>query len=324
MGTLVVDSSIDEVRRDGRTLTLYAGGKLQGRVPVPPLERVIFQGGLRVDTRALHLLAQEGVGVHFVSGRHGDWQASLAGPEHNDATVRLGQFAAYWHEPTRLALAREIVGRKLRGQADNLLLWAGESEGEAAERCREAARLVTDIAGRAAEAPGLDALLGHEGAGARAYFGAMAQVVPARLGFAGRAKRPPPDPLNALLSLGYTLLHAEWERLVRLVGLDPAVGFYHTPEFKRPSLVCDLVEPWRPVYDRWVLEQVGQKVFTPNDFVRGAGNAGCWLKPQGRKRFYLGFEAWAEPLRGTWSAEARELATLLVQASREMREQRAD
>ncbi|WP_025324151.1 CRISPR-associated endonuclease Cas1 [Deferrisoma camini] len=318
MGTLVVDSSVDEVRRDGQTLTLYKGGKLQGRVPVPPLERVVFQGGLRVDTRALHLLADQGVSVHFLSGRHGQWRATLVGQAHNDAGVRMGQFAAYHHGPTRLAIAREIVERKLRAQADNLLLWTEGSRPADAKACRAAAAGILEIAARV-PAASAESLLGHEGAAARAYFDALARVVPASYGFAGRTRRPPTDPVNALLSLGYTLLHAEWERLVRLVGLDPAVGFYHALEFGRPSLVCDLVEPWRPAYDRWVVQQLRERAFRSTDFARGGARAGCWLKPAARKRFYLGFEGWAQPLRGAWRTEARDLAARLAERAAEAR-----
>ncbi len=117
--------------------------------------------------------------------------------------------------------------------------------------------------------------LGIEGAAAHLYFQALTEVFPPAMGFRGRQRRPPPDPVNALLSLGYSMLHTQAVNSCRMVGLDPAIGFYHELAYGRESLAADLIEPLRPRYDRWAWRLLAEKQLRDYHFNRTAN--GCSL-----------------------------------------------
>ncbi|MEW6488327.1 MAG: CRISPR-associated endonuclease Cas1 [Thermodesulfobacteriota bacterium] len=306
MASLYVDSSVDEIRADGRSLALYRDGRLAGRVPLVPLERVVIQGNVAVQTRALHLLADEGVGVHLVSGRQGAWRASVVGREHKHVALRVAQVRAHLDPAASTAFARRWVGRKLSGQLENAERWLRRNPSEREKV--HAARVALEAALGGVEGAEVESLRGIEGAAARAYFGAMAAVLPPSVNFQGRNRRPPLDPANALLSLTYTLIHAEWADQLRLAGFDPGVGFFHALEYGRESLACDLVEPCRPAADRWVVSLFNEGVFRASDFGSGGARAGCWLKDAARRRYYLCYEEWVHGLRPGWRREAYELA----------------
>jgi CRISPR-associated protein Cas1 len=143
-----------------------------------------------------------------------------------------------------------------------------------------------------AEAPNLPALMGLEGAAAAAWFGWLADHLPAHWKFAGRNRRPPRDPVNALLSLGYTLLGAEMLSVVQEAGLDPALGFLHGVAPGRESLMLDLIEALRPGVDMFVLGLL-DTTLTPDLFTRQPVQ-GCRMNKEGRALFY---PAWANARR---------------------------
>ncbi len=141
----------------------------------------------------------------------------------------------------------------------------------------------------------LESLRGIEGSAARAYFAGMAAVFAPALGFSGRNRRPPRDPVNACLSLGYTMLHLQAVQATQARGLEPLLGFYHRPAFGRESLASDLIEPLRPQVDRWVWQQFRDGNLRPEHFTHDRG--ACLLGKAGRQRFYGAWEAAAGPLR---------------------------
>jgi CRISPR-associated protein Cas1 len=142
-------------------------------------------------------------------------------------------------------------------------------------------------------AANLDALRGHEGAGAAAYFGAWRASLPQSWGFQGRAFHPPPDPVNAALSFGYTLLLNDALTAVHLAGLDPYLGAFHAVEAGRPSLALDLMEPFRPlVVDRVVLELLRDGELHPEQFTASTrGRGGVDLGADGRALLIARYEA---------------------------------
>ena len=148
------------------------------------------------------------------------------------------------------------------------------------------------LARKASEAVSLESLLGVEGAAARTYFGAFSQMLCAKVGkfeLDGRNRRPPRDPVNALLSFAYSLLTKDFALAIQISGLDPLLGFYHQPRFGRPALALDLMEEFRPlVADSTVIGAINTGVIGADDFVYALG--ACSLSPAGRKRFLLAYE----------------------------------
>lgn len=310
MSTLVLDRANLSLRDEGTALALYEGVERRGTVPLKLLERVIVQGhSLQVESGTLLRLAEAGVTVLFLSPRRARRVALLLGPRHNDATIRLSQAHMVLDEAFRLAWARDLVGRKLARQRDLL--------GRLMNRCPEGRKPLHDAHlalvraySRVTHGPeSVESLRGIEGSAAAAYFRGLTVTFSDSLGFRGRNRRPPRDPVNACLSLGYTLLHFEAVHAIHLAGLDPLLGFYHRPVFGRESLACDLVEPLRPLVDAWVWRLFTERTLRESHFSSDKG--ACLLGKAGRGHFYGEWEAFARLprryLRRYTSALARTL-----------------
>jgi CRISPR-associated protein Cas1 len=295
MSTLVLDKPELELRCDGAALALYESGERRGTVPLALLERVVLLGSrIRLDSGVLAQLGEAGVALAVI-GRRGGRRLSLAlGPRHNDAAVRIAQCAAALDDQNVLGMARDIVRAKLRAQARALAAMLAV-RADCRKPLTDARAALADLLGTVDAACSVDALRGAEGAAAAAYFRALIGVFPPSLGFTGRNRRPPRDPVNALLSLGYTLLHVDAVRACHVAGLDPMIGFYHRPAFGRESLACDLVEPLRPRLDTWVWHLVRARTLREEHFATSA--SGCQLQKTGRARFYAEYETAARPWR---------------------------
>lgn len=312
MATLLLDRAQLEVRVDGESLALYEAGERRGQVPIKLIDRCIVHGAqTRLDSGVLLKLAEAGVPVVLFSPRIGRRVALLLGPRHNDAAPRLAQALRVTDEAWSLAWARELVRAKLRRQHRLILAWMA-ARPDARKPLFDAAQTVDDLLGLLDQAENADALRGMEGLAARASFEALAAVVPPELGFAGRNRRPPRDPVNVTLSLGYSLLHVEAVQALHIAGLDPLLGFYHRPAFGRESLACDLIEPLRPAVDRWVWECLRSRRLRLEHFSKDRG--ACLLGKAGRAAFYA---EWAsdgvKPLRRILRLQARRLARTLHQ-----------
>lgn len=307
MTTLYVDRKGVSMRVDGGTLVFEEAGARVGCVPLGPIERVVLRGDVALQANVLGHLGGLGVGVLVLSGRKGVPTMLLHRP-HNDAHRRVMQLRAAADADWCLKIATELVTRKLRTQ-QRLLLDRAESDLEHRFMLLRAAARVGASADAAIGAGGLDSLRGVEGAGAQAYFTGLRELFAPSLNFTGRNRRPPRDPVNAVLSLGYTLLHAEAVLQSYAGGLDPYVGFLHGLDFGRESLACDLVEPLRTGVDRLVIRLFRERELEAAHFSQAAG--ACLLGKAGRERFYRAWEAAAEGLRQALQAEVTALVAAL-------------
>ncbi len=309
-GTVYLDRKDAELRLDGGALAVYVNGERDGTVPLAPVDRIVVIGKQLVETSVLHRLAEQGIAVVFLSGRMQAFRGRLSGRLHNHARLRHRQYAEAGG-PLALELARSWIGAKLDGQA-TLLRDAAEARPDQRGGLVRAAGLIEETRAKAAEAGSVERLRGLEGGAAAAYFGALPAVFPPSLGFAGRQRRPPRDPVNALLSLTYTLAHWEWVRECEVIGLDPLIGFYHELDYGRESLACDLMEPFRPVVDRWVWELFRTRQFEARDFASDQDRPGCSLKKSARGRFYAAYEQWIAPHRSRMRETVETLARRIL------------
>ncbi len=308
MSTLYVDRRNVRLDSDGEALVFHENGQRIGTVPMAPLQRVFIRGGVELDTTLLGKLGSHGIGVVILSGRKGEPCLFLPRP-HNDATRRLAQFRAAIDEARCLVLSRHIVRGKLLAQMA-LLKAKMETRLDARYELKRSIAALGGMLDQVSSVPSTRELRGLEGASANMYFSALAALVPASLGFHNRNRRPPRDPFNAVLSLGYTLLHAEAVLAGHGAGLDPYVGFYHVPAFGRESLASDLVEASRPEVDAWALAQFNTQNLRAADFSSTA--EGCFLGKAGRERFYRAWEPLAEILRKGLDQRVRELLDLIA------------
>jgi CRISPR-associated protein Cas1 len=294
MGTLYLDRRDLSLRLDGKRLVIEEPDARPRGVPLALVERAVFQGQVRFDSGVLAALAEQGTAVVCLSARHSRRTAILLGPGHGDARRRLAQYQLALDPAARLPLARALIAGKLRAQI-RLLDAAQAQRPDARKPLHDGAATIQGLLPALAVAPDLATVLGLEGAGAAAHYAALAALFPPALRFTGRNRRPPRDPVNACLSLGYTLLHFEAVRAAHGAGLDPLLGFFHEPAYGRESLACDLIEPLRPRLDGWVWELFRARRLRAEDFVADKG--ACLLDKAGRQAFYAGYELWVPPLR---------------------------
>jgi CRISPR-associated protein Cas1 len=312
MSTLLLDRRGLALKREGNTLALYLEGRRHGSVPLHLVERLVLRSSVTLDSALLAHLADAGIGTLVFGGRRGRKQAIVLGTAHNEAARRIGQYRRYDDRPWRSVWSRRLVRHKLRRQLHLLRRATGERP--------DLRKPLVDAVGRLQQAldklgPGQNADIEHwrgiEGAAAAAYFRAYTHLFAPALSFRGRNRRPPRDPVNAALSLGYTLLHFEAVNAAHAAGLDPLIGFYHELAFGRESLASDLIEPLRPRVDAWVWRQFSSRRLRVDDFVYD-GEA-CLLGKSGRKDFFAGFECFVRPLRRLLRRFCTRLAARLAQ-----------
>ena len=316
MSTLYLDRRGLSLRLEGRALVLYLDRAHQGTVPLHLLERVVMRSTVELESGLLARLADAGISVLIFGGRNASKQAIVLPRSGNDAARRVGQYRRYGDADWRRAWSTRLVLGKLKGQI-RLLRYALAERPELRHPLTDGLRKLVQARARIQEEPALsiESLRGVEGAAAAAYFGCLARMLPESLGFTGRNRRPPRDPVNAVLSLGYTLVHFEAVRACHGVGLDPMIGFYHELQFGRESLAADLIEPLRPRVDAWAWEQFRHQVLRAEDFREDA--EACLLGKTGRQRFYAEFEALARPLRRLLRRFSTRLAAGLSEAGTE-------
>ncbi|MGH6627376.1 MAG: CRISPR-associated endonuclease Cas1, partial [Burkholderiaceae bacterium] len=317
MGLLLLDRAQLQVKAEGETLALYESGQRRGTVPVKLIDRCVIHGAqTQLDSGVLMKLAEAGATTVLMSPRQSRRVAIVLGPQHNDAAVRLAQAARVMDDAWCRQWALGVVRAKLARQHRSLRTLQAQRP-DARKPLFDALQTLDaslrelgalDIS----QMPGLDSLRGREGAAARSYFGGLASVMPPALQFSGRNRRPPRDAVNACLSLGYTLLHAQAVQACTTAGLDPLLGFYHRPAFGRESLASDLIDPLRPAVDLWVWELLRGRILREEHFTQDKG--ACLLAKAGRQHFYAGWEDSSAGWRRWLHMQARRLARALRSA----------
>lgn len=259
-------------------------------LPYHKLETVLLFGNVQVTTQALAELLEKGVNLSLFS-RQGSYRGSLAPPRGKNVELRISQFEAFRDRTRALAIAREIVAAKIANGLAVLDRYRRHNEVDAGFETHRTALEEASRTCRGAE--NTAALDGVEGAAAHSYFEAVMQFNKSGMSWPGRQKHPAPDPLNAMLSLVYTLIMHELTGLLEGAGLDPYLGFLHQIDYGRPSLALDLMEPFRhPVGDRLALNLVNRRVVEADDFQGAGEHPGVFLSPKALKRFLAEYEEW--------------------------------
>ena len=261
------------------------------------VSQVVLMGNVKMTTPCLHELMRREIPVTWHS--YGGWfLGHTVGLGHKNVELREAQYRASFTPSVSLAVARSLVAAKVRNSRTMMRRnWRGEEQ--AREQILNTLRRLAERAHRASDA---STLLGLEGEAAAVYFRAFAGLLktdPAEktdgtaalpaFRFDRRSRRPPADPVNALLSFAYAMLTRTFTVTLSAIGFDVYRGFYHQPRYGRAALALDLMEPFRPIVaDSVVLQAINNGEVKPDDFLHGA--AGTALKPGGRKRFIAAFE----------------------------------
>ncbi|MEW6235524.1 MAG: CRISPR-associated endonuclease Cas1 [Candidatus Omnitrophota bacterium] len=252
------------------------------------LSHVCLYGNVQISTQAIQELLKRSIPLLYFS--FGGWFNGICGGmPHKNVELRRRQYRAEYGKES-LEIARVLVQNKI--QNSRILLRRNSAEGneDAIEDLRRAEQ-------QAGEAANMESLLGFEGNAARIYFQHFSSMLKPKesdgglsgFDFTTRNRRPPRDPVNAMLSFAYSLLTKEFAIVLLRVGFDPFMGFYHQPRYGRPALALDMMEPFRPlIADSVVISVINNGVIQSKDFVRSAGAFA--LKPDARKAFIMTYE----------------------------------
>lgn len=300
--TLHVVSQGAAVGCRGDTLVVRPRDAPETKHPIREVETVLLHGFAQVSTQALRRCVEHGVGVHWLSmtGYH---TASLT-PTAGQVQRRIRQYHALTEEATCLRLTRALASAKIEGQ-HRYLLRASRGDPDSRRQVLPFLTAIQAVLQGLPQAPDRDSLRGHEGTAAVQYFQGLRHLlgaqVPPELHWTTRNRRPPLDRFNALLGFGYGLLHTAVMRAILATGLEPALGFFHTPRSAAYPLVLDLMELFRvSLWDIVVIGSLnrGQWDVTADFTVT---RAKVWLSESGRKKAIGLFEArlqesWKHPV----------------------------
>lgn len=276
------------LRKEGDVFVVTKEGQELQKVPATKVEQVVVLGNINLTTPVINYLLQEGIDCVFCNS-YGKYHGRLVSTESKFGLLRQQQLQAVADPVCKLEIARDILRGKLLNQRTLLLRYHREHP---LDTLKQAASGLEKSVGKLDVSADVDTLHGIEGAASALYFSAFRSLLKQDMGFTARRRRPPPDPVNSLLSFGYTLLVYNIQSSVHTVGLDPFLGFLHATEYSRPSLVLDLMEEFRPILvDSLVLRLVNTRAMTAQDFEPPPEMTGMVvIKQEAIKKFIHHFE----------------------------------
>jgi CRISPR-associated protein Cas1 len=294
MATLYLDKPGVELLVEGGTIVLRENEGAIQKLPASLVERIVASADVILRGPAIRRLSGLGIGVYWPANRHGEHALLWPGTPRSGLR-KLGQARLYFKTCERERWAGRAIRGKLQGQIVVLRKLQERRPERRFELEKGRVQLSSAVGRLRIEEPTLESILGIEGAAGAAYFKALAQVFAPSLHFRGRNRRPPRDPVNATLSLGYTLLYHAALEAILAAGLEPTYGFLHEPSPGRASLACDLMEPFRPLVD-WEIWMMWQnRTVRPESFAINQG--ACLLGKAGRRSFYSAFEEPMDQIR---------------------------
>lgn len=301
------------VKKEALNLVIRKGGSIISEEKIVNLSHISVFGNIQFSSQALSSLLYEGVEVSFFSMK-GGFKGRLSPSKSKNIRLRLNQYERYFDILNRSKLAARLIYAKIKNA---LYLLSShlknhpeicdliESERKDLEKSLYHIQELQKTCSKDLARSALKILLGCEGSATRTYFSAFSKCFSddSPLKMKGRTKYPPKDPINALLSLGYSLLTSELNAFIDGLGLEPYLGFYHEPRHARPSLALDLIEQLRhPCIDHLVLRIVNLRSLSMDDFEtivwkeKKAENRpakeGVYLKKNSLKKYLALYERW--------------------------------
>jgi CRISPR-associated protein Cas1 len=295
LNTIYITTEGAALRKDGENLVAAVEGIERARVPIHMLSSVVVFGAISITPALISTCAEAGISLAIMD-RFGRFQARLEGPISGNVLLRRAQYQAS-DKPEdivkgfvlgKISNQRSVLMRSLRDYGSEM---DETSKNKLKQTIERMAFILREVS---LKNDGLDSLRGKEGEAAMLYFQVFDLLIRSpdkALRFNGRSRRPPLDPVNALLSFLYTLLTHDCRSALETVGLDPAVGFLHRDRPGRPSLALDLMEEFRPIFaDRLALSLINRRQLRENDFESRDGGA-VYLKEDARRTVLT---AWQE------------------------------
>ncbi len=286
-------------------------------IPVSKIEGVLIFGNVQFTTQALQLLLENGIEMAVLTS-HGRLLGQITAPATKNIDLRRAQYARYGEDAFVRGLSRAVVLAKMQ---NGLELVREFSHNHPETELDPMVSRLKELSSRMESQAEQSELLGIEGLAARYYFEAFARMVRHTFRFEGRKRRPAPDPVNALLSLGYTLVYNEIGALLDGMGFDPYLGFFHKPHYGHATLASDMLEEFRsPLVDRFTLFLINNRILSQADFSFHAPSGGVYLGDASRGRYFREFDRFINRPMSTEEGEERSFRQLFRRQAERMRE----
>lgn len=287
MPVLYVKEQGASIRKMNECIIVSKGSDTLLQMPAANLDNIAVIGNVQVTSQALYLLMTQGVNVNYFT-RSGKYLGCTAAEVSKNVFLRLAQYDVYHNLENRLELARRIVDNKIRNQ---ITLIQNYPFGNVEYPWRCDIEKMEEHRKKLAKKQTSNEILGVEGICSNIYFGAFGKMFRCDFEFHGRNRRPPKDPINAMISLGYTFLTKEVSNALEAESFEMYLGFLHGIRYGRKSLALDMVEEFRqPVVDRLVIRLLNKRMITEYDFSMEEGQ--ILLNEEGFKKFCKEFERW--------------------------------
>lgn len=297
MSFLYVTEPGAHVKKIGPQIQVLKDKEILAERAILDVKCLVMFGGAHVTSEAMLALLGGGCDIAYMT-QNGNFRGRVVSATGKNSILRAGQYAMFSDSSRRLKMAKRYVLAKVKNGIHVLDDYhhSGKSDFRFDERsqieeiCRHVETVCADI----------PSLFGYEGAAARHYFGAFGRLFTHGRTFPGRVFHPSTDPINALLSFGYTIVSRELQAILDALGLDPFIGFFHEVTYGHASLTFDLMEEFRhPFVDRLVVKLFNKQMVTEEDF-ETQPDGQVFLKKESLKIFLRHYEEWANKVNRTW------------------------
>lgn len=287
MANLYLTEQGSILRKKGDRLIVEKDAAALLDVECHKIDAVLVFGNVQFTTQALWKMFEHGIEMAILT-RTGRLIGQVTSPSTKNIELRIMRFRRHGEDDFRLALSRGIVKGKIR---NSLQFVRGFSYNHPEIDLTLELKALESSFSTVDEQTSSESLNGVEGTAARRYFAAFGKMLLGGFGFDGRKKRPAPDPVNALLSLGYTMVFNEISSLLDGMGFDPYLGYYHAVEYGRASLASDLQEEFRaPIVDRLTLRLINNRMLAEDVFYNNPKGGGVYLTRDAMKRYFVEYE----------------------------------
>ncbi len=287
MANLYLTEQGSVLRKTGDRLIVQKDDEILLDIQCHKIDAVLIFGNVQFTTQAVHELFEHGIEMALLT-RTGRIIGQLTSPTPKNIDLRLAQYEKFKDERFKINISKCIVTGKIRNALEftrRFIYNHPESNLQAELHGLEKIYKNVDSTNNIAE------ILGKEGAAANIYFKGFGKMMLKGFDFTGRRKRPASDPVNALLSFGYTLVFNEIASLLDGIGFDPFIGFFHTTDYGRQSLAADILEEFRtPIIDRLTLKLINNRIFTKDDFYLHTSSGSMYLKKESMKIYFREYE----------------------------------
>lgn len=285
MPTVYITQEDTALKKKGERLVVKKGKERIADIPLIKVDQVVVFGEASISGALVSLLSKAEVPITYLS-YYGKYKGRLVPKYSKNSLLRIEQFTTSQKKDLRLKFSRQIVKGKLKNMRTLLMR---TTRGNRSSKEKEVCDKLKNVIDKLDRTKKIDKLRGFEGLGSRYYFSQFDSMLKGDFEFNGRNRRPPRDPINCLLSFGYSLLLNEVLTGLYLVGFDPYIGFFHSNQYGKPALALDLMEEFRPVViDSVVKTMVNKNMVVRSDFKEVCGT--IKMKEKVRNKFLEQYE----------------------------------